>query len=105
MEKHLEFLENMVQCFGVQMRTFAEPLADLTGFDGGLRSRLFKNHDTGYLTEFMCAMDCAVLYMAEDSYGCHYCFLKYNGGGGGVMNTLITVLLAHGLKVYPPPMM
>jgi AraC-like DNA-binding protein len=80
MEKHLEFFENILQCFGAQIQVFAEPLSDLTGFDGGLRSRLFKNNDTGQLAEFMCVMDCAVLYMAEDSYSCHYCFLRYDGG-------------------------
>ncbi|MDR1220391.1 MAG: hypothetical protein LBK73_12390 [Treponema sp.] len=82
MKKPFELLENMVQCFGVQTRVFVEPLSDATGFDGGLRSRLFKNNDTGQIAEFMCAMNCAVLYMADDSYNCHYCFLKYVGGGG-----------------------
>ncbi|MDR2784369.1 MAG: hypothetical protein LBB83_00480, partial [Treponema sp.] len=62
-----------------------EPLTDLEGYDGGLRSRLFQKHDTGYLAEFLRSTDCSVLYMVEDTYTCHYCFLKYNfdGRGGG----------------------
>jgi AraC-like DNA-binding protein len=81
MKNPLELLENVIQCFGIPMRVFVEPLSDLTDFDGGLRSRLFKNTDAGQLAEFLRAMDFAVLYMTEDPYGCHFCFLKYAGAG------------------------
>jgi hypothetical protein len=93
MEKGIELLGNMAQCFGVQIRVFIEPLLDLTGFDGGLRSRLFQNYDTGRLAEFLRSMDYAVLYMADDTYNCHYCFLKYDGGGGGGGNYFFYVPL------------
>jgi hypothetical protein len=82
MEKSLGFFKNIVQCFGVQMRTFMEPFTDLEGYDCGLRSRLSQKHDTGYLAEFLRSTDYSVLYMTEDAYSCHYCFLKYVGGGG-----------------------
>jgi hypothetical protein len=81
MDKGLEFLGNIVQCFGVQMRTYMEPLMDLEGYDGGFRSRLSQKHDTGYLAEFLRSTDCFVLYMTENTYTCHYCFWKYDGGG------------------------
>jgi AraC-like DNA-binding protein len=80
MDKGLEFLENIVQCFGVQMRALGEPLSDLKDCDGGLRSRLFKEHDTNRLAEFLRTMDTAVLYMTQDAYNCHYCFWKLDGG-------------------------
>jgi hypothetical protein len=82
MEKNLAFLENMAQCFGVTMRVFSEPLPDLENYDGGLRSCLFQNHDTGPLAKFLRSMDNAVLYILEDTYSCHYCCLKHGGGGG-----------------------
>ena len=80
MEKNLAFLENMVQCFGVTMRVFDEPLSDLENYDGGLRSCLFQKHDTRPLAEFLRAMDSAVIYILEDIDSCHYCGLKYAGG-------------------------
>jgi AraC-like DNA-binding protein len=64
------------------MRVLGEPLPDLKDYDGGLRSRLFKEHDTNRLAEFLRSMDTAVLYMAEDTYNCHYCLWKLNEIGG-----------------------
>lgn len=78
MEEIFELLGNIVKCFGVQTQAYSVPLPCLENYDGGLRSRLFKIHDTRYLEEFMLSMERNIIYIAEDSYCCHFCFLKFN---------------------------
>jgi AraC-like DNA-binding protein len=76
MEKKLTFMKNIMRNFGVKMIMYNETLSGLENYDDGLRSRLFKTHNTGRLEEFIRSIEPAVLYLTEDPFGCHYCFFS-----------------------------
>jgi hypothetical protein len=76
MKKKLELMRNILKNFGVGMLVYDETLSGLADYDGGFRSRIFKDHDPRRLEEFLYSMEPASLYWVKDHYGCYYCFFR-----------------------------
>jgi AraC-like DNA-binding protein len=82
MEKKLALMKNVLSDFGIKMRIYDGDLSGLADYDEGLRSRIYKVHDTKRLEEFIRSIEPAVLCLMEDPYGCHYCFFSMTNIGG-----------------------
>ena len=76
MGEMLELIGDAVNAYGVKMRRYGKDLVGLTEYDDGLRSRIFKRHDTSVLAALIRAMEPSVIYFTEDVYGCRYCFFR-----------------------------
>jgi AraC-like DNA-binding protein len=74
MERKMSLMKDVLSNFGVKMRIYDCSLSGLADYDDGLRSRLYKTHDTKRLEDFIYSIEPAVLCLMEDPYGCHYCF-------------------------------
>jgi hypothetical protein len=76
MERKLGLMRNILKNFGIRILVYDETLSGLADYDGGFRSRIFRNHDPRWLEEFLRSMEPAILYLTEDHYGCYYCFFR-----------------------------